>query len=69
MRELIITDLEAEILAAESCIHPCTHGLFPAEPIRQARREEHAPASDVFEKSADEDALDKKTPPEMKWEK
>ena len=70
LRELIITDLEAEILAAES-IHPCTHGLFPAEPIRQARREEHAPASerargrasDGFEKSALE-----KTP-ETKWEK
>ena len=44
------------------------HGLFPAEPIRQARREEHAPASDGFEKSAAENALDKRTP-ETKWEK
>ena len=65
MRELIITDLEAEILAAES-IHPCTHGLFPAEPIRQARRararERASELAMVLKR-----ALEKT--PETKWEK
>ena len=64
MRELIITDLEAEILAAEG-IHPCT-AFSRRSPL--GKQEEHAPASDGFEKSAAENALDKRTP-ETKWEK